>query len=121
MMNYVRIAAGILLVIGIIVVGGFLYDPFGWKEHRLEKAEVAAALSRGEAVKAQQEVGLAKDTVKVISAAKVRDSKIEGINNANVSSIKNSAGASGALTPELVASINRGLCEYESTPSCPGN
>jgi len=120
-MNYIRIAAGILLVIGIIVVGGWLYDPFGWKESRLEKAEVAAALSRGEAVKAQQETGLARDTVKIITASKARDSKIEGINNTNVSSIKNSTGANDKLTPELVASINRGLCKYESTPSCSGN
>ena len=121
MMTYLRIGAALLLLIGVITVAGFLYDPFGWKESKLEKAEVAAALSRGDAVKAQQEAGLYKDSTKVIVRSSQRNSTIEGIGTKNASTIQKSSGASERLNPELVSSINRGLCEYESTPGCSSN
>ena len=112
----IRIITGVVLLLVTIIAGFMLYT--NSLKGKIEKTELASALSRGEAVQAQQQVALGKDTQKVTIRARARESSIESVNTSNVAKIKEASGADEKLSDSLVSTINNGLCKYESTPGC---
>lgn len=113
----IRIIAGISLLLVAVVAGFMLYT--NNLNDKVEKSELAAALSRGEAVQAQQQVALGRDTNSIVVKGRARESSIERVNTSNVDKIKEASGSDEKLSSSLISTINNGLCKYESTPGCP--
>lgn len=113
----IRIMSGIVLLLVAVIAGFMLYT--NNIKSKVEKSELAAALSRGEAVQAQQQVALGKDTNTIVIKGRTRESSIERVNTSNVDKIKEASGADEKLSSSLINTVNNGLCKYESTPGCP--
>ena len=109
-----------LIIIIVLLGGGF--GSYKYMQHRAEKAEISAALSKGDAVVSDQATGLAKDSNKIYASGVANQRRLEGINKENVTKIQSAAGASIVLDDAYISQLNDGLCKYpETTPGCSSN
>jgi hypothetical protein len=109
------------LIIVLVLLGGG-YGSYKYMERRAEKAEISAALAKGDTVVSEQGRGLARDSNKIYASGVANQRRLEGINAENVTKIQSASGASIVLDDAYVEQLNRGLCKYpETTPGCASN
>ena len=120
-----KIAGAILAAIAVWIVvlnfSNFISDPFGFKARETEAAQIEAALGRGDAAVGQAQAGLAMGNAGIASARRVRDARTEETHNENSSNIRQAKDANTRLSSDLIARVNDGLCDYQSTPGCPSS
>lgn len=107
---------GLVLLIGLLTLAGWAYDPFGWKKNRLEKARAEAAQTKGQLATSNAQVDVQQEATRVLEKQVERSETIRTIHEENVRVIQSAPGASDPLPPELAAAVNDGLCRYAATP-----
>jgi hypothetical protein len=112
------ISVGLLLLVGSMTAVSFLGDPFGIQERRTENAVADALKAKGDAATSDAQSGVGLDWSKITANAATREGRLAVIGTTNAQQIQKAQGANTPLTDDYIASINAGLCNYESTP-CP--
>ena len=119
-MNWVNLVVsgliGLVLVIGGMTVVSFLGDPFGIQQRRTDTAIAEALKAKGNAATSDAQANVGIDWNKINATASARERRLNTIGTPNAQQIQKAPGASAPLTDGYIASVNAGLCNYESTP-----
>lgn len=106
----------LILVLGSMTVVSFLGDPFGIQQRRTDNAVAEAIKAKGDAATSDAQSGVGIDWSKISAQASTRESRLNTIGTTNAQQIQKAQGASIPLSDGYIASVNAGLCQYESTP-----
>jgi hypothetical protein len=109
MLKAIASILGSIVVLAILAGLAFL----GWRamqgSHQLAKAEATA----GQAVVAKSAALTKADVTAILSKAKVREIHTVTVQGANRVAIMQAPGASAALDPAFIRTVNVGLCRYD--------
>lgn len=103
-----------------MIVGGS-FAGLKWNEWRADRAEVSAALNKGDAIAAKAETKLSIESGKVYASGVSKQRQLEGTHTENANKIESAPGAGAELDPAYIEQLNIGLCKYEATECTASN
>lgn len=116
-------AVGLVVLLGLNTVFGFISDPFHLKAHQLANAQAQAVQAKGDAALATGQAGAAVQATQIVAKGVQQHDLTIHVQQENERAILAAPGADQVLDSRLNDAGRRGLCRfaaYADDPECAG-